>query len=445
MTEFSEAAIELSKEVRQLLFELMGDRGPKFIIAVCDDLLERRNLLDFVIDRLKKLQKKSAVVSVDDYSSNLLRLLIEKSKAGTVDVVHLWDIDSLDDGSIRQVFLDLNFHRDAIGSLNVPIVIWISNDLLRQLISEAPDFWSRRTKVLHFTALTAEDLIQRIFFTEKESLPNWTPEPSISSAFQLILSSERELARSLPAQEPQSAAKCDELLNRIKSGVGRLITECINGRQIEIALWLWDMSHLEEDLQHFLGGLQPEQRNLYEGLYTDRNEVVLNLSSGLVPLLQKYLNTLNEGITGKSFLGLIARARQFSVAAISKMVRTINSSLEMHIPIGTDFESALDEEWLADGSDQEEIAVDTLLSIPAVHMEAWLSGEDPTPPSGFSESERQLLQVLYSERPSTVELARRSGCSKPEMQRSIARLQRKVRSYLRSLPSVRNLTYPPTE
>jgi len=174
----------------------------------------------------------------------------------------------------------------------------VPTSLLDRLIAIAPDFWSRRSGVYYFDRGSIGDLLKKLFSRTLTDEKEWTPEPTLSEAFSKVLTSEKELGRCLRHKEAFSLQKVDDVIREIRTGTSQLLEECNKGRQIEVALWLWNVSQLDQNLQLMLDNLKPDMRNRFESLYTDRNEALLHLSERMVSILEDYLKELEFGDSG---------------------------------------------------------------------------------------------------------------------------------------------------
>src|SRR5208282_1141781 len=377
-------------------------------------------------------------VSADSLKRDLIRAVSNRTSSETVQAINIWGIDELDSTGIRQLFVQLNFHRDWLGKLNVPLVVWISTELLNQLTAVAPDFWSRRSAVYYFSERTFDDLLNRLFAKARDEGQKWAPEPVLSSAFETILSSEKQLGICLRNKKSFSITSIDNFIRKIRSGVFQLIEECREGRQIEVALWLWNLSNLDAALQEMLDNLHPERRNLFESLYTDRNEVLLSLSEKLIELLQDHLVALEEEIKHKKLVSVVSRVRATAVSKINRMALALASSVE--IPLSSEIEEY--EAYYSDLLERSrpEPKENTFLAQAAEDLESWLSGHANKCPSFFSTSEAKLLRFLYSDQLKATVIADRLGISPNMARQKVRYLERKVRLYLGlppRLPSTR--------
>lgn len=430
----------LDRKVRDLAFELEDSQGPKFLIAVCDDAGQRTTLRTDLTRHLSQSGKKMTYVSADSLKHDLIRTLADRARAENVQAISLWGIDDLDSAVVGQLFAQLNVHRDWLAQLNIPIVLWISTELLNELANMAPDFWSRRSAVYYFSERTFDDLLTRLFAQERDKSQKWRPEPALSDAFETILSSEKELAYCLRDKTAFSIARIDDCICKIKGGVFQLIEECHKGRQIEVAFWLWSLSHLDSELQDMLDSLKPEQRSLFESLYTDRNEVLLHLSENLSDLLHNYLRSLEENIKKKKRVSLVSRAKGVATSEIRKMASALILSVE--IPLSSEMEEF--EEFYSARLEQtrREPQENAFLIKAAEDSESWLSGHTNKCPPFFSKEEAKLLKLLYSNASETMVIAQELGTPLSKATEKVRYLERKVRLYLGlppRLPSARRV------
>lgn len=418
------------RNLDDLLFELLEDHAGKFLIIISNSAKQRRKLLANIESKLNGQEKYSELVSVSRARLNLFESIIEKSKAGTVDAISLINFDQLDSKSLGVVLRELNFRRDALVSLGVPILIWLSESGLSQLTSAAPDLWSRRSAVYYFSQSSPKTLLRRLFSRVSSETKKWTPEPILSDAFEAIFSSERELEKCLVHRKSFSLTKTDKLIRNIRSGVDRLASECRKGRQIEIALWLWNLNHLDEELQQFLDSLQTHQKHRYESLYTDRNEALLYLSKKLPQILRNYLGGLDESIRRKKPIKLLDRSRHVALNRIKKMAQALSASERETLSLTSDFGESFAS---SDDEPGREAGENIFIQAAASDLEGWLAGITDLKSKYFTDEEGQLLRTLYQHSPPLSGIAQMLGIPEQRVQKKLSNLQRKVKAYLGSV------------
>ncbi len=419
------------RKLRDLLFELEEAQGPRFLIVVCDDGERKRIIRDTLSEEMKGRGKKIDFVPVPEFKSNLLDLLLDQSQAGSVDAISLWDLDAISSSSLDHLLTELNFHRDALSTIRVPLLLCVSTPELDRLIRLTPDFWSRRSAVYYFTRPSAAELLSKLFSQPPVGADKWLADPAISDALKTIFSAERELAKCLQDRRSFSLARADELIKRINIGVERLITECQHGRRIEVALWLWDLSHLDYDLQKWLDVLDAAEKNLYEYLYTDRNEVVLYVSEKIINILKKYSRQLEDRIRAKRRVSLMALFRKVAITKLNAMADQLEVSARLAVP-----EADIDLNSFSSFETNVESPRDNVFRAEAADdLENWLAGHKHQRPEFFSEEEGKLLKFLYSESLRPKAIAERLGIPEKMVNRKLQYLERKVRLYLGVTPA----------
>lgn len=429
------------RQLKDLLFELGAARTPKFLIAVSANSNRESELRAVLNQRLVSLGKNITDIPGEFLQGDMLGVLADRSKSGVSDGISISNISQMEADDVHELFADLNFHRDWLAKLNLPIIIWISSSLLDQLIALAPDFWSRRSAVYYFDGGSISELLNKLFSQVQAEEKGWSPETTLSEAFEKILSCERELGRCLRDKKSFSLVKVDDVIREIRMGVSQLIEECEKGRQIEVALWFWNVSHLDLELQEMLDSLEPERRNRFESLYTDRNEALLHLSERVISVLRDYLAQLEDNIRNKKRVNLVSRARTIATMEINRMALALASTLEVSL---SGLEDNEDEGEGVYWADVEEIEY-SFLAKAAEDLESWLAGHSERYPPFFSKQEAQLLRLLYSRELGAGAIASELGMPQRKATEKIRFLERKVRLYLglpERLPKVKAVLPP---
>lgn len=431
------ASADVDQKFRDLAFELEAGQGPKFLIIVCDDATKKSHLKKALDQHLSETGRRMIYIAGNEAGDDLINMLSNRFRVEHPGGISWWDLDALDSLAAKRLFAQLNFHRDWLTKLNVPILVWTTPDQLDELINWAPDFWSRRGAVYYFSKRSLDDLLTKLFAKAGDANHDWTPEPALSDAFETILSSERELSRSLRDKTSFSLQSVDGFIRNIRDGASRLIEECKKGREIEVALWLWNFSHLDSVLQNMLDNLEPGQRSMLESLYTDRNEVLLHLSQQLMRILENYLAGLEENIRSNKRVSLVSRASSFAISEINKMAMALTNSVEL--PLSSDIEEF--EEFFSNQLEKHsrEPQENAFLIQAADDFESWLSGQTNTRPPFFSREEGILLRMLYSKQSGAAAVAEGLGITLNKATEKIRFLERKVRLYLGLPPRL-----PPT-
>jgi hypothetical protein len=414
------------QQLNDLLFELAAARTPKFLIAVSSGSARESELKAALSKGLAKLGKLVTDISAELLPGNMLGVFADRAKSGVSDGISISDVGKMETADIHQLFADLNFHRDWLAKLNLPIITWISTELLDQLITLAPDFWSRRSAVYYFDGGSISELLKKLFSKARTDQKDWSPETALSEAFERVLSCEKELGRCLRDKKSFSLVKVDDVIREIRMGVSQLIEECEKGKQIEVALWFWNVSHLDLELQDMLDSLEPERRNRFEALYTDRNEALLHLSERVVSVLQEYLLQLEDNIRDKKRVSLVARARAIATMEINRMALLLASTLEVSLSRLEDDEEVGGASYWVEAEEIEH----SFLARAAEDLESWLAGHTDKYPVFFSKQEAQLLRLLYTKELGTSAIASELGISPRKATEKVRFLERKMRLYL---------------
>ena len=86
--------------------------------------------------------------------------------------------------SEQEIFFGyLQWTREGLREFPFPIVLWVTNQILANLIKKAPDFWSWRKGVFHFeskktTAISSQEIEPlRLFMSDRDLLSNDDQDP----------------------------------------------------------------------------------------------------------------------------------------------------------------------------------------------------------------------------------------------------------------------------
>jgi hypothetical protein len=424
-----------TKDAEDLLFELLHNSGTRFFYGVIDDATRRREVLSHISAALTAEGRPTREIDVSEVRDDLWRTVaaVPPGSQEVVLVTHLINFERLNSAGLERVFHQLNFHRDAFGRLKIPIVLWVGESQLSSAIALAPDFWSRRSAVYYFVRTPNAKLLSKLFASTSQGPSKWKPESTLAGAFETILSSERHLLKCLRHKKQFSLAKADALIHEIRRGVKTLHEESLGGRQIEVALWLWNLSRLDADLQGFLDRLGPEQRRLYESLYTDRNEALLFLSKELPSILSDYQKKLETSIRSKKPISLVALAKDVALRQIDQMAEDLSSPIREEsiplIPESDERDHPLQVEWVDD------TGFNSFANSGAYDLEAWLAGLTDERPTPFNSEEGHLLKSLY-ESQDLEEIAKKTQVPLKELKIKIDKLRGKVHAYLGAFPTI---------
>jgi hypothetical protein len=412
----------ITEKLRDLLFEIQEDREAKFLLCVCDDRGNRREVRQYLISQLRAGQKKVASVPAKRVTGKLLASLLDLPDRQGIDCINLWGIPGMNASATDQLFSELNFHRDAITSLSVPIIVWLSSPQIQRLAAVAPDFWSRRTAVYLFNKPSTKDLLARLFSRKSPTEKQVTSD--IHDAFEETLRSEKALASCLRRKGHFSVEVADEHIKRLQSSLDYLAQQCNNKRQLEVALWLWNATQVERILHHFVRNMAPEMQNVYGDVYSDRTELVLYMAEQMPGLLAEYGKLVEEKVRQRKRANLVSFAKKLALEKANKMLEEMGTRENRSVHY-------LSKRWTNDYDDYDPpIDISSGEDKLVYDLESWLSGYHSKQPAFFSTSEAQLLKALYSETLDPRQISLRLGIKVSEVRKRIIQLEKRVRLYL---------------
>lgn len=406
--------------LRQLEFELEEARGSRFLLAVCDDDERATDLRRALADRLKSLGSEIVSISASTITGSLVDTILRGSKSGSPAAVHLVQGKKLAPVISDKLFRELNFQRDSLARLQIPIIVWIYGHQLSKLASRAPDFWSRRTAIFYFDRLSIGVLLNRIF--SEHGFPGDVTADEISKALAEALSSERELLTCLSNRDEFSLPKADGVIQRLRNSIQKLLHESSKGRKIDVALWLWNASQMDAFLQK---KLRMYFHSSDISAYLDRNELLLSLAERIDRLLQQYLQQLDERIRQKHPISLIGLFSAYAANIWKNKVRhASHDAMRMFRVAPYD----IPEPASASGSWVE----DVFKSRAVQQLEAWLAGDIEERPPIFSDEEAAILRYLYQSKGNR---SLKSPVPRPRIKQLVPQLQAKVRLFVGDIES----------
>ncbi len=412
----------IAQKLRDLLFEIEAGREAKFLLCVCDDRLDRRVVRRNLIKGLRQRRKTVFSISAKNAAGRLLNSFAFVRGSDTADCVDLWGIPSLKATAAERVFAELNFHRDALASLGLPLLVWLTSTQVQKLASTAPDFWSRRTAVYFFNKPSTKDLLGRLFARDKKG--KVAPPSDVESALLEIIASEKKLGRCLRKSQHFSVEAADAQIKILESSLDHLTQQCKKGRQIEVALWLWNATHVERSLRFFVNGLkEPGMRDVYGYVYTDRSEVILYLAERMPEILAGYGKSVRKTVRQRKRANLLNLFRDLAFKRMNEVLAEIGEHEERSVhtlPVWSD-------ETLDDYEGAEIVGESSQATY---ELESWLSGYSAKRPDYFSAFEARMLKALYSESSEPEAIASEVGLSVKETKKRISELEAKVRLYL---------------
>lgn len=369
--------------LKELEFELEEGSGPRFLLAVCDDDDRAKVIREAVEKRLELEGKDSVNLSPESIAGNVVDAILTHSTSGNPTAVHLVQAKNYSQEQTDRFFRELNFQRDSISKLNVPVIIWVNSRQLPRLASRAPDLWSRRTSTLYFDASSISALLERIFGIDKTAAKGQTDK--IAKALREILDAERGLNACLSVQRNFSLRSADAFIQKLKGNVGKLSEECAQGRRLEVALWLWNASQLDLIVER---GMRSKQ-GLNISAYLDGNDLLLALAQQSERLLTQYLSQIERVIRSKETISLLDMITSAAKKIWNKMVTVATQeALRMQSIEPSAIEQYEPSARAALGNSSGGRA--------AMEFELWLAGAIEKKPKIFTDEEAELLKYLYS-------------------------------------------------
>lgn len=408
-------------EQQNLLFELEHGSGPRLLIAVCDDISEADRLRGEINNALKQMGKRVVNVTVPASTGNLVDAILEGAGSERVEAAHLIEAPGLSTSGVDKLLFELNFQRDALARLEIPIVLWIPSLQLSTLANRAPDFWSRRTAVYYFDEYPLDALLVKIF-SDQSNEKLTVKDNTISQSITNILTSERELRQCLLDSNHFSLAKADALIQQIRNGLEALLTECHRGGQLDITLWIWNVAHIDETLERLIGSfkfrLGPADRT-----YIERNDLIIGMAERIEQLLADYSDQLKQRIRNKQIISII----NYFIATVRKSAEKAVERIEQDAELVTYIYDYDESEMALGGGDWMERV---FKSKAAAALERWLAGYDDNKPGVFTDEEAAVLKYLYNggNRSSV-----KPPCDEAKLLEMVKHLRTKVRLYLGDL------------
>jgi len=366
--------------------------------------------------QLAELKKNAVTLVLPSVIGGFVDAVLSKEKSGNVDVVHLVEVEGLSSVQVENLFGELNFQRDSLARLNVLVILWISSQQLPTLVSRAPDFWSRRTAIYYFDEYPIANLLSKIF----TNFPDGTQleDSSISQALTGILTAERELRECLLNPVTFSLAKADLLIQNIRTGLDTLLSECERGKRIEVTLWLWNVTHMDDFLEYM--ALENSRQLEQSTLFFERSGLIIDLADDVEIILGNYADTLAERIRTKQLISIVRYFADVAGSRIRGKVQdaTREQSHKVYIADFDDLSAQVSkEDWM-----------DRVFRIRAAEsFEKWLAGYSEDRPQIFTDEEGQILRYLYSR---GLKDEQKPPVSEAKLLNMIKTLKTKVRLYL---------------
>jgi hypothetical protein len=419
------ASTSEGQQLADLFFEITQSREPKFLLAVCDDGKQLRKLKQELRKDLERSNKIVSFIRADELRSDLLGRFYAESTKLRIDCVIVWGLDRIGLSGLESIFRELNFHRDALTALGIPIVIWISADNLRLLAAAAPDFWSRRTGVYYFAGASPRDLLKRLFSASTFGTTRLAPSP-VAQTLQRLLASERRLSRCM-RRKSVSIQEADDCLRHLHADLAALRNHVLDKRAIDVALWLWNVAGLDRDLQVMIERVNKEDRRIFEALYLDRNEALLYTAEQIGAILDEYGKQIDATVRKRKAPALVGIFRRNAGSKLDEIANDLDSYIGVST---TDLERWFDDSYEHPKEDPSDSLEKTFGAQASYELESWLSGYNDERPQFFSQEEGALLKALYSSSFPLEEISSEFRMTRSAAKKEIQRLEEKVRLFL---------------
>ncbi len=417
------------KHIADLAFELGDSTNSKFLFGVSNDSEQRKELQAEIAARLKAADKSLELTKASQLRGNFVSRLADRIHEKRIDCFIIESIPELSEKSARTLFGKLNFRRDALSRLSVPMLMWLTSEQIHLFTTVAPDFWSRRTAVYDFTSITAQEAILRLFSDSPIPRESFAKENEIPNAFEAIFNSEKTLRECCSKRDQFSLIKSHELTRSIREGVTTLSRSAKQGHQIEISFALWNMSRLDDILQRFLSELGPFEKSTFESLYTDRTEVLLYMAEQLEKVFTSYTSQWKRDQRRQKFNSLVDVYATKAVRRLNQIATELKKLSELS---AYDVSEIVGEVRFPP-DDTKAWASTMFRERAAEELELWLSGRSGKRPSPFTPREGEVLKAMYANSSAPLDLAQKFGVSDVAILAELDRLERKVRLYL-SIP-----------
>ena len=198
------------------------------IIVACDDLRLRQRVVDRyeAEARQAKIRSHRIVLGTEpSLRSGLAKLALQPGNATVVTVTGAeWLLrvkmrKGEEQSDLDKFFGYLQWTREGLREFRVPIVLWVTHRILREISRQAPDFWSWRKAVLRFVSQETEPIVVRNEERSQSSQPQ--PDNEFLPPLEELLSEIESLESSSP-ESPNLATLYEQLgqvyAKRIASG-----------------------------------------------------------------------------------------------------------------------------------------------------------------------------------------------------------------------------------
>ncbi|MFB2979787.1 tetratricopeptide repeat protein [Microseira sp. BLCC-F43] len=165
MKEFEEEyQKENKRNLRKLILSINASFGKlNLLIAICDNRRYRDEVIQTYETELRAKGVRSDRIKINGNQPSLkesLQKLVEQQSKGELDKLYVVTVlgasDLLDlrlrepKSALERFLFSVQWTREALGSFQFPIVLWVTQRIAAELAKQAPDFWSWRGGVFEF-------------------------------------------------------------------------------------------------------------------------------------------------------------------------------------------------------------------------------------------------------------------------------------------------------
>lgn len=406
----------MTMPLKDLIFELSDAGQPKICIAVCDSREKRKRLTQNILANLDKENVKADVFLFDASLVDVVARLQEHLRSRKIDVAVFDGLENLEEKTTEFVLAKLNFRRDILAGLNVSILLWVTNSLLKLLIARAPDFWSRRTATYFFNRVEVKEYLKGIFGQESIADDQALTNRKISRALRMVLSNEAEINKLVKASKCVSPLQIDKLARAINMGVESLIHDSNDGKNFIVTMKLWNLAELDEQVYEYLA-IQRVDRNRF---YDYRTSAFYEVAEQITSILDSYKKSILPRVNKQQAVALLSSLEESVIYSAKKIIRQV--ALEEYKGRQSLYHKAvvyssvtIDEEVFYEGAK----ALTDCLASDAMEL-----------PGFFDESDAMLLRILYNETKNVTVIARKLKISEAKTKKRLAELKAKVCAFL---------------
>ncbi len=186
------------------------------IIVACDDLRLRQRIIDRYEAEARQSKIRSFRIVLGNEPSLRSSLAKLAMKPGDEAVVTVTGAEWLlrvkmreqEQSDLDKFFGYLQWTREGLREFRVPIVLWVTHRILREMSRQAPDFWSWRKAVLRFASQETESIP---VLSQEQMQPSETQsDDKFLPPLEELLSEIQQLESALP-ESPNLATLYDQL------------------------------------------------------------------------------------------------------------------------------------------------------------------------------------------------------------------------------------------